>query len=330
MIEPMRRRTVLGAAGGLVAAAAVPVLGGGRPAQAAVAATGPQVPGFFRFRVGEFEVLSVSDGLLTLAPAADMIPNAPAEELAALNAQHGRPTDAIVGHTNVLLVNTGDHLVLVDTGSGANFMETAGRLVDNLQAAGIDPADIDTIVLTHGHPDHAWGIIGDDGAAPRFPNATYHVRETEWNFWTSDDTLAGAPDAMRPMIEGTRAALLPVADRTERLAAGADVVPGVRLLDTPGHTVGHVAIHVASGDSELLCVGDSIVSDIISFHHPEWHFAFDMDPDRAVATRTQLFDRVASDGIPIVGYHFTWPGVGYVMRDRGAYRWAPAQWHWDP
>ena len=330
MIEPLHRRTLLGAAGGLLAAAAVPVLGGGRAAHAVVAATGPQAPGFFRFRVGDFEVLSVSDGLLTLTPATDMIPNAPADELAALMAQHGRPTEALIGHTNVLLVNTGSHLVLVDTGSGTTFMDTAGRLVTNLQAAGIDPADIDTIVLTHAHPDHAWGMVDDATGAPRFANATYHVRETEWDFWTSDDTLAGAPEGMRPMIESTRGTLLAVADRTQRLAADVEVVPGVRLMETPGHTIGHVSIHVSSGDAELLCTGDSIVSDITSFHHPEWHFAFDMDPDQAVTTRRQIFDRVASDGIPIIGYHFTWPGVGYVMRDRDAYRWAPAQWHWDP
>ena len=329
MTLSLTRRALLGATGGVTLASAVPVLGGGRPAHALVEATGGQAPGFFRFRVGDFDVLSVSDGSLTLEPMAAMMPNAPADEMAAIMAAHGRPTDRLFGATNALLVNTGDHRVLVDAGSGEMFQPTAGRLEQNLAAAGIMAEDIDAIVFTHAHPDHAWGIIDTATASPRFPNATYYMRETEWGFWMSPDTLSSAPDAIRGMIQTTQDVFQPVADRVELLAADAEVVPGVFLAETPGHTPGHVGIRVSSGDQQLFCTGDCMVSDILHFRHPEWHFAFDMDPDQAVTTRRRVFDEVSADGIPVIGFHFTYPGVGYVMRDGGAYRWVAAQWFWD-
>ena len=325
----LRRRTLLGAAGTVALGGLAPVLGGGRPAHALVDFSGPQAPGFFRFRVGNFEVLSVSDGSLTLAPATDMVPNAQPRRLEDLLAANGRPTDRLYAQTNVLLVNTGDHLVLVDVGSGANFQATAGRLVENLAAAGIDAEAIDTVVLTHAHPDHCWGIIDDATGEPRFPNANYFVRESEWAFWTADETLGSAPEGMRGMIQMTKANLLPVTDRTELLGADAEVVPGIRMVETPGHTPGHVSLLISSGDAQLFCTGDCMTSDIISFAHPEWYFAYDLDPELAVTTRRGVFDRVETDGIPIIGYHFTWPGVGYVVRDHGAYRWVPAQWVWE-
>ncbi|MCA8933178.1 MAG: MBL fold metallo-hydrolase, partial [Rhodospirillaceae bacterium] len=299
----LRRRTLLGAAGTVALGGLAPVLGGGRPAHALVDFSGPQAPGFFRFRVGNFEVLSVSDGSLTLAPATDMVPNAQPRRLEDLLAANGRPTDRLYAQTNVLLVNTGDHLVLVDVGSGANFQATAGRLVENLAAAGIDAAAIDTVVLTHAHPDHCWGIIDDATGEPRFPNANYFVRESEWAFWTADETLGSAPEGMRGMIQMTKANLLPVTDRTELLGADAEVVPGIRMVETPGHTPGHVSLLISSGDAQLFCTGDCMTSDIISFAHPEWYFAYDLDPELAVTTRRVVFDRVETDGIPIIGYH---------------------------
>lgn len=322
----LSRRSAFIAAGAAATVAAVPWRGARADGHVAV---GSQAPGFFRFRVGDFEVMSVSDGHLEVGPATGIVPNAPEQELVDLLRRHHRNPDAVAVQTNVTLVNTGDHLVLADTGSGANFQETAGRLVTNLRAAGIDPADIDTVVLTHGHPDHAWGIIDDATGEPRFPNANYYVRETEWAFWTGDASLQALPEQFHGMVMGTRGNLGPIADRAERVAGDVEIVPGVRVVDTPGHTPGHVSIHISSGDQQLLCLGDTITSDLITFRHPEWYFAFDMDPEQAVATRRRLFDQVATDGIPVIGYHLTFPGVGYVMRDGDVYAWAPMDWRWD-
>ena len=167
----------------------------------------------FRAKLGSFEISVVSDGTLR-GPLSFMLPDTPAAEAATLFTAHGMPPDGPTQQTNVTLVNTGSELVLIDAGSGPKFQPTAGKLSDNLEAAGIDPKTITKVVFTHGHADHLWGAIDDFDDAERFPNAKYVIAAAEWDFWTDPDTPARVPDWLRGMALGSARILK--ADREAR------------------------------------------------------------------------------------------------------------------
>lgn len=305
------------------------MLAGGRPALGDTPSpVGRQVAGFYRFPVGDFEVTVVSDGWLDIQPLSLFSPNAPEAELTRILEDNYLPTDHVAAHMNLTLVNTGEHLVLLDTGVGA-ARDTGGRVAANLRAAGIDPADIDTIVITHGHPDHIGGIIDAATGERQFPNAAYFITETEWNFWNDPATLTQAPDGMKPVVEGARRIFDPIGELTSRIASGTEIVPGIRSIDAPGHTYGHQAVRIASGRDQVIVSGDAIVHGVVSFAHPEWYFGFDMEPEVAVATRRALLDEMATDRLTMIGYHLPFPGLGHVGRAGDAYRWVPASYRWD-
>lgn len=294
----------------------------------APAPVGTQVAGYYRFPVGDFEVTVVSDGWLRLEPLSLFSPNAPEEELADVLSGSFLPTDHVVAQMNLTVVNTGDHLVLFDTGLG-QARATGGRIVENLQAAGIDPEQIDTVVITHGHPDHIGGIIDGAAGERRFPNAQYAIAETEWNFWNDPATLSQAPAGMRPVIEGATRTFDAIGELTERITPGAEIVPGVTSMDTSGHTFGHQSLRISSGDEQVVVIGDAIVHGVVSFAHPEWHFGFDMDKEMAIETRRGLMDQLSTDRVPMIGYHLPFPGLGHVASDGGAYRWVPTPYSWE-
>jgi glyoxylase-like metal-dependent hydrolase (beta-lactamase superfamily II) len=212
--------------------------------------------------------------------------------------------------------------VLIDAGSGPNFQPTAGKLSENLEAAGIDAAKITKVVFTHGHADHLWGAI-DDLDDLRFPNASYVISQAEWDFWTSANTPAKLPDAFKGMAIGSARILKRLESKIERRKPGDPVAPGLTYLETAGHTPGHMAIMVESGRDLLLIGGDALTHGAVSFARPAWRIGSDHDSDRAIKTRTQLLDRLATDRIPLVGFHLPWPGHGRVERSGNAYRFQP-------
>lgn len=272
------------------------------------------------FQHGDFEVTVMSDGHLVL-PASILAPDHP-EELAALLKAAGMSTEQVEPPANPVLIRAGGDLILFDTGSGTEFQpETAGRLHDNLVAAGIDPATISKVVFTHAHPDHVWATVGDGGL--RYPNATYYAAAAEWDFWMDPDLKSKMPEAMHAFVDGAQKHLGGVKDVVTMLKPGDDVVTGIRVLDTPGHTPGHVSYEVAGGDG-LIIVGDAIAAPVVFFPHPDWHFGFDSIPDVAVATRRALFDRAATDKVKMIGFHWPYPGVAYAERKDGAYAYVPA------
>ncbi len=310
---------------GTLAAPALASLGG--PALARAPAAGAQVPGLYRLKVGAFEVTAVSDGTVGLDLALfSGIDKAEAErQLQAAYLPAPIPTSV-----NAYVVNTGDRLVLVDAGTIAGFAPTLGRLPANLKAAGIEPANIDTVIVTHLHADHIGALATAAGAAG-FPNAELVVAEPEAAFWTDEGMLSRAPAEMRSFFAAARAALKPYQDanRVRRVAMGSEVVPGIRVEAAPGHTPGHALVRVGTGANALLIWGDVVHAAALQFARPEVTIGFDVDPKAAVETRRRAFDAAASERTLIAGMHLPFPGLGHVAREGAGYRFVPSFWASD-
>lgn len=306
--ELHRRALLRLAAAGLAGAALWP--------RFALAATPPHT-----FKHGPFEITVVSDGHLVL-PANLLAPDAPRADLEALLKSVGQGPDQVQPAANVTLIRSGSETILVDTGSGANFQPTAGKLAENLEAAGIDRGRVTHVVFTHAHPDHLWGTI-DDFNELRFPNARYFVSAAEWNFWTDSDLIKKMPEALHGFVVGAQRNLGRIKDRVTTVRPGTDVVTGVRVLDTAGHTPGHISLEIAGGDG-LIVVGDVAPHATVTFAHPEWRFGFDAIPELAAATRRKLFERAAAEKTKLIGYHWPYPGVGFAERKDGAFRFVAA------
>lgn len=298
-----RRRFIVGAAS-LVGAGTWP-----RPAQAQA---GP-----YLFKHGDFEITVLSDGHLVLPTTIHGL-DAPREDVQQLLKEAGLDPDQVTPATNPALIRTGSDLILVDTGSGAAFQPTAGRLLGNLAAAGIDPKSISKIVFTHAHPDHIWGTTGAGGAL-HFPNADYFVSAVEWDFWMDPDLTRKLPDQMHVFITGAQSNLAAVKNRVTMLKPDDDIVTGISVVDSPGHTPGHISLLLA-GDTGLLIPADAITEPAVYFPHPEWRFAYDMDSDLAVANRKKMLDRAATDKMKMLGFHWPYPGLGFAERKGTAYR----------
>jgi len=271
----------------------------------------------YTFRHGAFEVAVVSDGHLVL-PTSFLAPDAPPAERDALLKAAGETGDQYNSPTNVTLIRTTDDLILVDMGSGDRFMPSAGRLWDNLKTAGIDKGKITKVIYTHGHPDHLWGTVDelDDLVTP---DATFFVASSEWAFWTGDNATRGLPPERAGFVTGARRNYAAIKDKVKMVKPGDDVVAGLRLIDTPGHTQGHVSLELA-GPVGLIVGGDVLTHPLISFQHPDWRPTADHVPEQAATTRARLLDRLATDRAKLIGFHLPYPGVGIVERKGLVYR----------
>jgi glyoxylase-like metal-dependent hydrolase (beta-lactamase superfamily II) len=301
------RRQLLLAASALVAS---PLLAG----HARAAAT-------HSFRHGDFDITVISDGFITL-PIGIIAPEAAPQEQADIRRRLGGTGDTAPVSANIPLIRSGRDLILVDNGSGDKFQASAGRLAANLREAGIDPAAVTKFVCTHAHPDHVGGMLGPDGRLS-FPNAAYYVSAAEWQFWMDPDYRTSMPDVLHEFARGAQRDLSAVRERVTLVKPGDDIVTGLRVLDTAGHTPGHVSLEL-DGREGLIITGDAATNVVVSFEHPDWKFGFDMLHDRAIPNRRALLERAATDRITLLGYHWTYPGVGYAERQGGAYRFAAA------
>jgi glyoxylase-like metal-dependent hydrolase (beta-lactamase superfamily II) len=299
------RRTLLAASAAGFAARALPAL-----------AASPNA-----FRHGTFDVAVVSDGHLVL-PTSFLAPDAPQPEREAILKAAGQTGEQYNSPTNITLVRTSSDLILIDMGSGDRFMPTAGKLWNNLKAAGIDKARITKVIFTHGHPDHLWGTVDelDDLVTP---DATFFVAAAEWDFWTGANATRGLPAERAGFVTGARRNYTAIKDRVKMIKGGDEIVSGLRIIDTPGHTQGHVSIELGGGDG-LIVGGDVLTHPLISFQYPDWRPIADHVPDQAVATRRKLLDRLAADHLKLIGFHLPYPGVGTVKRKDNAYRFVPA------
>jgi glyoxylase-like metal-dependent hydrolase (beta-lactamase superfamily II) len=203
-------------------------------------------------------------------------------------------------------------------GSGDRFMPSAGKLWDNLKSAGIDKANITKVIFTHGHPDHLWGTV-DELDDLTLPKAAFYVASAEWNFWHRDNATRGLPTERAGFVTGARRNYAAIKERVTIFKPGDDIVTGLRIIATAGHTQGHVSLELAGGEG-LIVGADALTHPLISFQHPEWRPTADHVPDVAAQTRARLLDRLASDRSKLIGFHLPYPGVGHVERKDGSFR----------
>ena len=316
----LTRRAAGFAAGAVLAAAALPAR-----AQAPVAPAALVVPGFHRIRVGSHTVTFLFDGIARF-PLDGLISNQPVEAVRALLAESFMPTEHLLSSYTAVVVDTGRRKLLFDAGTGGQLAPTAGGMVANMQAAGIQPAEIDAVVLTHCHADHVVGLTTRDDQAV-FPNAELVVPEGEWRYWTDRANEATAPARQRAHFAVVARRFGPYANRTRRIADGQEVAPGIRSVPTPGHTMAHVSWLVADGNDQLLILGDVASRPEVFVRRPDFHLLFDADPVAAEATRRRVLDRAAADRIRVTGYHFPFPSHGYIARDgANGYRFVLSNW----
>jgi glyoxylase-like metal-dependent hydrolase (beta-lactamase superfamily II) len=233
---------------------------------------------------------------------------------------------------NPQLINTGGKLVLIDCGNGiANFEPSkgaVGRTLQNLAAAGVDPKSIDVVLMSHLHPDHTNGIRAADGSMA-FPNAEIMVPVKDWEFWTSEDNAAKAQsnEMMKNYFANVKKIYAGIESKVTKYDWGKEVAPGITSVEARGHTPGHTAFVVASGNSKILVQSD--VTNIPEFflRNPDWHVAYDVDPVQAQATRHKFYDMASAEKALVVGFHFTFPSIGHVEKDGTKYRLVPIAWN---
>ncbi|MBA85171.1 MBL fold metallo-hydrolase [Thalassobius sp. S69A] len=281
-------------------------------------------PAHFRFSLGQARLTILSDGYFSL-PTSGVGVNADPAQVQTFLEQHFLPPQMGYSHTNHLLIESGDAVVLVDVGSGHRFFDSVGRLMANMEAAGIDPATITHVVITHAHPDHIWGIR-DDFDEPLFPDAQYFLGQAEHAYWMQDDLVNQVAPTEQQFVLGAVNSITAEGLEWTLVKDGDQIAPGVRVIDTPGHTAGHLSVVLESEGKQLIALGDCMSHAYLSFQRPEWYNSVDHDGDLTVQTRKRLLDMCAADRIAVVGYHFPFPGVGHVARDGDAYRFVPALW----
>jgi glyoxylase-like metal-dependent hydrolase (beta-lactamase superfamily II) len=273
--------------------------------------------GSFRFRVGELTCLSVSDGSYILR-AEDLFCNAPRDDLDETLRDYGLASGEVPVGENCLLVQTGEETILVDTGMGSGPRPNAGRLLDNLTAEGIDPSDVDLVLLTHAHGDHIGGLTDAHGDLA-FPRARFMISKDEWGFCI--------PEGTREEIDPERGEFFdnklgPLRSRIEPLSGEREVAPGVRTVPAAGHTPGHLMVEIRWKDRKLLYISD-VVLHPINLRHPDWYSVYDRDAEQALALRRSLLQRTEAENLLLLAFHFPFPGLGYIGRESAAWRWEP-------
>ena len=284
----------------------------------------------YRFKLGDFQCIAVSDGIHTYAPptfpppAIFLFANAPRERLEQTLREHNLYPEQWAEWVSpyiCLLINTGEHRVLVDTGADRLDPNT-GKLVQNLKAVGIVPKDIDTVIITHGHPDHIGGNTDSEGK-PAFPDAKYVMWQDEWDFWTSEQAETKLDEHVREiLLKFARKNLPPIQGQLELVDHETEIVSGIRALAAPGHTPGHMALTISSRGEQLLCVSDAVLHPI-HLEQPEWYAAVDFAPEQVVATRRGLLKRAAAEKALVLAFHFPFPGLGHVSQRGDTWQWQP-------
>lgn len=272
-----------------------------------------------KFKVGDIEVIQMYDGHWEKPHDEKFIRNATLDETKAALRAAGL-TDAHVPITfTVTAIRSKGRLVLFDSGTGAQLAPTAGLITKNdlLKQAGIDPAKVTSIVITHFHADHISGLMAKDTNAPIFPNAEIHVSAAEYKFWTDPSTTAGAAKRIQAVFPGWK--------NIKQFEGDKEVVPGVRAIATPGHTPGHTSYQVSSGNRQLIVLGDVTNIPALNLRNPGWHLVFDADPVMAENNRRKIFDRAIADKAVLTGYHWGNPGAGTLKKDGKGYALVPVK-----
>jgi glyoxylase-like metal-dependent hydrolase (beta-lactamase superfamily II) len=335
------RREALAAAGLSAAALALP-----RAARAQAAASPPAPPappsrpgpaqdqgvGYYRFKVGSLDALALSDGQTSVSPAHPLFaPEGTPEEVRKTLEEVFHPGDRVSIEFNILAVKAAEGWVLFDAGFGVETRgPTLGRLTENLAAAGLKPADIAAVVISHAHGDHLAGVLA--AGKPAFPNARVLISKAEHDFWmnASVDQINPAQPAEQRQgaIDSTRKNLDAIRPKLELIAPGDKLFKQIEFVDTTGHTPGHLSAIIADGNASLCAMGDLAHNHVLMFARPEWTVGFDVSPKAAVAARKKMFDRLAADRTRVFAFHLPWPGLGRIGKHGEGYWWAQEPWSW--
>ncbi|MBN9982161.1 MBL fold metallo-hydrolase [Rhizobium laguerreae] len=321
----LNRRTVMVSA---VAGTAALLLGG----SAGSGNTQVQSPdarnvGYYRFPVGQIKATVLSDGVIG-GPPTVYANDAPEAELQEVLRRAFLPTDHMTLQLNTLLLEVGDRRILLEAGAGATMGPNAGRVFDNLAAIGLDAGDIDTIVVSHTHPDHVGNLSTFEGKKA-FPNATVYAPRADWDFFVRNNPDLSYMPVPRDFRDRFAAAIKrsvePIAKDIELYEAGAEIVPGLTTIAAPGHTPGMATFLVHSGNDQLLLTADLAYHPVVNIDHP-WRPGPDRDKDTALASRRRIFDMAATDKLLVLGFHYPFPGLGRMLKTDMGYAWVPAGW----
>ena len=305
-----------------------PAWGGSSRANAQGLATPPGGnAGHYRFRVGDISTTILSDGVIA-GPPRVYASDAPEAALQDVLRQAFLPTDHMTLNLNTLLIETGGRRILIDAGAGKTMGPNGGRIFENLAAIGRRPEDIDAIVISHTHPDHVGNLRTADGGRA-FSRATVFVPKADFDFF-----IRSAPDlSYMPVAEEFRVRFAanikrsfePVMNDVELYEAGAEILPGLTTIVASGHTPGMATFLVHSGSDQLLLTADLAYHPVVNVNNP-WLPGPDRDKETALTSRRRIFDRAATDRIPVLGFHFPFPGLGRMLKTDGGYAWVPANW----
>jgi glyoxylase-like metal-dependent hydrolase (beta-lactamase superfamily II) len=271
----------------------------------------------YTFQLGNFECVAIRDFSRSRVPG-NLVPDAPADQLAQAARELDLDPQEIAFDNNGLLVRTGEQNVLFDAGWGTRSEPNRGKLLEGLQAIGLEPGNVDLLAITHGDRDHISGIL-DEEQQPVFPNARYVLWQGAWDYWTSTEPIAGRP------LEGvafTGSTYTSIEDKLERLPADAEFLPGFQLIAAVGHRRDHVVYRITSRGKQLLHLGDAAIHPLVMAHR-DWTSSFDSDPARAAEVKQRWLDWAAAQGALLFGTHFPYPGVGRVRQRGEGWQWLP-------
>jgi glyoxylase-like metal-dependent hydrolase (beta-lactamase superfamily II) len=294
-------------------------------AQAEAPMVGTQVPGYYRIQLGQFEITALYDGAIELDTK--LLKNASAADLKHLLSRMFVGNPKMQTAVNAYLINTGSHLVLVDTGAAKLFGPSLGYVLQNMKTAGYEPAHVDTVIITHLHGDHMGGL-NDTNGQPIFPKAKILVSQADNDFWLSQKVADGAPAEVQPYFKMARDTAAPylASGQWQTFTEGSLLVPGVQAVKANGHTPGHTAYAVESEGQKLLIWGDVVHAHAVQFARPGVSIEFDIDQKQAIATRRSLMKAMAASKSLVAGMHLPFPGIGHVRADgKGSYSWVPIE-----
>lgn len=280
--------------------------------------------GHYSYKIGDIEVISIYDGVWQNDGFGNLAVDITEDEVKGALTKAGLSTDYIPIEFAFTVVKTGGKTILLDAGTGGQLAPTAGLAAKGgLEAAGITPDNVDSILLSHMHPDHIFGLMEKDTNAQVYPNAEILVSEAEYNFWTDPAKTAKLPEGRQGLAKRIQATF-PDWDNVSQFSGEKEIAPGIRAIDSFGHSPGHVSFHISSGNEELLLIGDAIIVPALFLANLDWQLAFDADKDQATATRQAIVDQAIADNMTIGGYHFGFPNAGKIEKDGDSHVFVPA------
>lgn len=331
-MSDVTRRSMMAGAATATAAAMMGEFSWSTPARAQAPMAGKQAASYYRYKVGDFEVTVVADGVTRFKLPPTFVANVDAAEVKKALAANFYDTETFNNNYTPIVVNTGKNLVVIDTGTGeAGFNQSKGsngQLLTNMAAAGIDPKAVDTVIISHYHGDHVNGLLKADNTLA-FPNAVIRVPGQEHKYWMDDGEMnKQTSERMTGQFKNNRRIFTnpEVAKRVEPYEAGKDIVSGITGVATNGHSLGHHSHIVSSGDKTVFVQGDVTHVPYLFVRNPGWHLMFDQDPQMAEATRRKVYDMLAADKMMVQAFHYPFPSAAYIEKTPTGYREHMIQW----